>query len=79
MEVLLSIVAALTALKYSFKFFFNNTDELLDCIKFWFTPDIISIFRNEYERDWWSELKLFIWSLTGVLVGYATYQFLAPV
>ncbi len=78
METLLSIIAGLASLKLSFKFFFNDMDDLYECIKYWLTPDIISMFRREYVHDWWAELKLFIWLFLGGLAGYATYQFLAP-
>jgi len=79
METLLSIIAGLAGLKFSFNFFFNDMGDLYECIKYWFTPNIISMFRREYEHDWWAELKLFIWALTGIIFGYATYQFLTPV
>ncbi len=78
METLLSIIVGLATLKFSFKIFFNDFDDFMACVKFWFTPDIVSVFRGEFEHDWWGELKLFVWLAFGVLVGYAAHQFLIP-
>lgn len=39
---------------------FSDVDELVDAIKFWITPDLISAIRGEYASDIWAELKLFL-------------------
>ncbi len=76
MEILLSIIAGLGVLRLTFKFYFDDLDDLMDCIKFWFTPDIISAIRGDLEHDWWAELKLFVWLALGGFAGYAVHQFL---
>jgi hypothetical protein len=76
MELLLSIMAGLVTLRYSFGLFFTDLDDFVDCIRLWFTPQIINIFRGEWEREWWAELKLFFWLLLGVTSGYGAHQFL---
>ena len=35
-----------------FKPFFGAREGFFQCVKFWFTPDIISAFRGEYHEDW---------------------------
>ncbi len=40
---------------------FKTWEEFWDCVKFWLTPDIISLFRGEWIEDQWAEMKLFLW------------------
>jgi hypothetical protein len=40
---------------------FKDWDNFWDCIKFWLTPDIISLFRGEWIEDQWAQMKLFVW------------------
>lgn len=40
---------------------FSTWEEFFECVKFWLTPDIISMFRGEWVEDTWAELKLFAW------------------
>jgi len=44
--------------------------DFIDCIKFWFTPDIVSMFRGQYWEDNWAELKLLLWLALSIAVGY---------
>ncbi len=76
METLLSIIAGLGVLRLTFKTFFDGLDDLWECVKFWFTPDLFSALKGQLEHDWWSELKLFVWLALGALTGYVVYQFL---
>lgn len=69
-------MAAAVVLRYTFKFFFNDLQDFADCVKYWFTPDIVAIFRGEWDRQYWAEMRLFFWLLLAVLSGYGAYQFL---
>jgi hypothetical protein len=40
------------------KVLFGGWVEFLDAVKFWFTPDVFSLFRGEYADDFWAELKI---------------------
>ena len=40
---------------------------------FWLHPDILSLFRGEWNEGRWSEMKLGIWVLLSVLCGWAAY------
>jgi hypothetical protein len=40
---------------------FKDWDNFWDCVKFWLTPDIISLFRGEWMEDQWAQMKLFVW------------------
>lgn len=60
-----------------FKSFFKTKDDFFDCMRFWFTPDIISAFRGEFFDDHWAEFKLFIWVGLSICVGYGAYKLLS--
>lgn len=55
---LVLIVANYPIYKFFFNMMFDSGDEFWECIRYYFTPDIISLFRREYIKDWTSELKL---------------------
>ena len=76
MEIILSILASAVVLRYSVKFFFQSFEDFVDCIKYWLTPDIIAIFKGEWDRQYWAEMRLFFWLIMGILTGYAVYRFL---
>ncbi|MGI0116506.1 hypothetical protein [Zooshikella sp. RANM57] len=57
-----------------YKLLFGDKDELIECIKFWFTPDIISMFRGTYWEDHWAEFKIFIWLGSAGVVAYGVYH-----
>jgi hypothetical protein len=47
--------------------FFKTLDDFWEAIKFWLTPDLISLFKGEYWTDRWSELKLGLWIVSCIL------------
>ena len=72
-SIILSVTAGVGLLALLFKPFFGCKEEFIDCIKFWFTPDIISLFFGEYIKDRLSELKLGLWILLGAMAGAGVY------
>jgi hypothetical protein len=76
MEVILAIIAAIATLKYTTQFFFAGGDDLLDCMKYWFRPARSRFLLEQWDGEFWRELRLFVWLLLGVLSGYAVYRFL---
>ena len=76
MEIILSIAAATLMLRVTFKTFFDDMDDFIECVKYWLTPDIIALIKGEWDREAWAELKLFLWLILGGFAGYATYRFL---
>lgn len=55
------LVTGLTTAFMLFKILFSDKEEFFEYVKFWFTPDIVSMFRGQYWEDNWAELKLIIW------------------
>lgn len=73
MAILLAVLVAGVTAWALYRWLFDDVYELLDCIKFCFTPDIISLLRGQWDRDWWAQLKLLVWLVMTVLMGYGTY------
>lgn len=76
MELFLSIMAALVVLRYSFKFFFDDLQDFADCLKLLMTPDIVALFRGDWDRQNWASLKIIVWLVFAGSAGYGAYQFL---
>ncbi|HEX4350730.1 MAG TPA: hypothetical protein VH251_10090 [Verrucomicrobiae bacterium] len=58
-----------------FKPIFGDWEGFWECVKFWFTPDIICLFRGQWQEQDWSELKLFLWfALSAGTMVLAYYQ-----
>ena len=56
-----------------FRPMFGTTDEFIDCVRFWLTPDAYSWFRGEGPEDSWAELKLWLWLVVSGAMGAVTY------
>ena len=65
-----AFIAGIVALVIMYRVLFSGKDDFFNCIKFWFTPDVVSMFRGEYWEDHWAEFKLLIWLGSGVGVWY---------
>lgn len=56
-----------------FKPFFGDWSGFWDCMRYWFTPDLISMFRGVWDEDRWATMKLFVWfalSVGTMLLAY---------
>jgi hypothetical protein len=65
-------VGVLVAILF-FKLFFTDFSGFWECVRYWLRPDIISLFRGEWDEDRWAELKLFIWAALSVGCGVLSY------
>lgn len=74
MNFIFASIASLTTAYMLFTLLFESREEFFECVKFWFTPDIVSALRGNYFEGSWAEFKLWIWIVASVLVGYGTYQ-----
>ena len=68
-STILSVIAGIGVMILLFKPLFGTKEEFIDCVKFWFKPDFLSLFSGEYFEDRWSEMKLGLWILCGVIAG----------
>ncbi|MCM8529204.1 MAG: hypothetical protein NE327_21960 [Lentisphaeraceae bacterium] len=68
MEVV-AVIIALGVMYFTYRLIFGCWEELSDAVTYWFTPDIFSWIRGESMEDFFAEMKLGFWFLTGA----ATY------
>jgi len=59
------------------KIFFDSKEDLFEAIRYWFTPDIISMFQGRAVEDFFGELKLFLWIGATALGAYGGYGLFA--
>jgi len=52
---------------------FSDWGEFWECVRFWLTPDVISLFRGEWGEDWWAEMKLGVFSLACAACVYGEF------
>ncbi len=43
------------------RFLWNDWTEFFQALFFWFTPDVISMFRGRWSEDVWQSCKLIFW------------------
>ena len=55
-----------------FKVFFEDFGDFMECVRYWFTPDIISAFRGEWTEDQWASMKLFLYLGLSIASGILT-------
>ncbi len=76
MDIIAWIVALpVTALVGSglFRLIFEDADDFWDCVKYSFTPDLVSMFRGEYGEDMMQSLKLSFFLLLTIGAGGLTW------
>ena len=56
---------------------FKDWDEFVECVKFCFTPEIISALRGKYWEDVWAETKILLWLGISVMAGVSAYFWLS--
>lgn len=71
------VVLNIPVYRWAWKWAFGDYREFVECLKYWFMPDVISMLRGEYWRDFWGETKLFLFLI--VCVGAVALEFLAIV
>jgi len=59
--VIVGILAGLAVAGLLFKPLFRDIDGLMQCLRFWVTPDVVSAYRGELSEDWSASFKLGLW------------------
>mgnify|MGYP000448158345 CR=1 FL=1 len=75
MSEILGVISAVLLMVLLFKPMFGTFGDFWECLKFWLTPDLISLCRGreEYWADHWAEFKLAVWIFCSVVPGYGVY------
>ena len=71
--VISAFVTAILLIRPVYKWIFKDMDDFLDCIKFSFTPDIVSMFRGRAFEDFTQSLKLSGFFLFTIGPGWLVY------
>ena len=69
----IGIAVAIGVMVLLFKPLFGDADGFGECVRFWLTPDLLSLFKGEYSEDWWAEMKLGIWLFLAGGCGFAAW------
>lgn len=71
MFLCVAVLAGLATLALLFKPFFREFESFQDWLDVAFRPDLLAWVSSDL--DLWVELKLFAWSMCGLIVGAAVY------
>lgn len=69
----LILINIFTIYKYLFLIFFHDFEDFDESLRYTLTPDIISLFRGEYWKDQFSELKLSMFILSCIIATAIEY------
>ena len=70
----IGIIAGIAVLAILFKPIFGGASGFFECVRFWLTPDIFSLVRGEWGKDWGAEMKMGFWLICGGGVGFAVFK-----
>ncbi|MDD5348887.1 MAG: hypothetical protein PHQ12_01630 [Chthoniobacteraceae bacterium] len=73
MILAVSIGAGLLVAALLFRVFFDDWGGFWECVRYYLTPDVISLFRGEWGADQWATMKLGIYTALSVGSGYLAF------
>jgi len=44
-----------------FRVFFESVSDFLECLRLYFTPDIVIMLRGEWQESYWPHLKMLVY------------------
>ena len=56
--VIVLLVVNIPIFKVIFNSMFSSKDDFYESLRYVFTPDMFSLFRGEYMKDWFGEMKI---------------------
>lgn len=71
--LILSVFVGLGVGRLVFGLFFANADDFCDCLRFSFTPNLLSLFRGEYWEDIAKSMKLSCYMVLVIGSGVLTF------
>ena len=74
--MIFAVLIALITAAVLYVLLFEDWDEFLECVKFCFTPEIISALRGKDWEDVWAETKILLWLGISVTAGVSAYIWL---
>lgn len=81
-SIIAAVATALLAAKLLFRFFFEDSEDFWECVRYSFTPDMFSLFKGEYWQDKLKSMKLGVFLAicigAGALVFFGLEDILRP-
>jgi len=74
-RLIVAVCVGFAAALLLFRAFFSGFSDFVDCLRFYFQPDWISAFRDEWVEDKWSTMKLFVWVCLSACAGMSFYGY----
>ena len=74
--MIFAVLIALITATVLYILLFEGWDEVVECVKFCFTPEIISALRGKYWEDVWAETKILLWLGISVMADVSAYIWL---
>ena len=71
-----STVVALLYAIFVLKAFFDDWSDFFYSLRLSLTPDLINLFRGEYQDGQWADLKMWVYLFTTGGCGFGTYHLL---
>ena len=71
--MIFAVLIALITAAVLYILLFKDWDEFVECVKFCFTPEIISALWGKYWEDVWEETKILLWLGISVMAGVSAY------
>jgi hypothetical protein len=68
----ISIGATVMMAAALYRLFFKDFSDFVECLRYYFQPNFISLLRGEWQEDWWASLKLGVWLALSIAMGLAT-------
>ena len=73
MAIIVGIISGIVVMALLYKPFFGDPGGFFECVRYLFTPDVISWFRGEWDLDWWAKAKISLWFMCGAVAGFLGY------
>ena len=70
----MAVAAALVAGRYLFRFLFEDAEDFHECVRYAFTPNIVSMFRGDYANDVAKSFKLGLYLTLMTVAGILTHR-----
>lgn len=73
MLIAISAIVAVITGALLFRVFFKDFADFVECLRFYFQPDFISLLRGEFLKDLWGSTKFAVWVAIPLIMGLVTF------
>lgn len=62
-----------------FKYLFESREQFLECLRYLLIPNVISLFRGEYGKDYLSGLRVIVFLVVCGIITFFEYSVIAHI